>query len=114
MAVLPRRCTLRDERCARSGSGGRCCSGNVLTWPRPACTTRPSAACRYFLRKLRSVKKANGQVLSVNEVSGGYLIRHTAVVIWLSSGQTAANPALVFQITAAWNALVWVPLLRGS
>jgi len=25
--------------------------------------------CRYFLRKLRKVKKANGQVLAVNEVS---------------------------------------------
>ena len=24
--------------------------------------------CRYFLRKLRKVKKANGQVLAVNEV----------------------------------------------
>ena len=30
-------------------------------------------ACRYFLRKLRRVKKANGQILSCNEVSLGGL-----------------------------------------
>jgi hypothetical protein len=24
--------------------------------------------CRYFLRKLRRVKKANGQILAINEV----------------------------------------------
>jgi hypothetical protein len=29
-------------------------------------------ACRYFLRKLKKVKKSNGQMLAINEVLSSY------------------------------------------
>jgi hypothetical protein len=46
----------------------------IAGWPQPhqSLTAANGAACltyRYFLRKLRRVKKANGQIVSVNEVS---------------------------------------------
>jgi hypothetical protein len=47
----------------------------------------PVLCCRYFLRKLRKVKKANGQILACNEVSG----RHFSRVApgWLRSSMSS-------------------------
>jgi hypothetical protein len=38
--------------------------------------------CRYFLRKLRKVKKANGQILACNEVRG--TLGLLAMCIWVA------------------------------
>ena len=47
----------------------RHCSFDSRFTPCDCCVWGFSRICRYFLRKLRKVKKANGQILSVNEVS---------------------------------------------
>jgi hypothetical protein len=54
---------------------------DLLLWP----------CCRYFLRKLRKVKKANGQILAINEVRGGRRAGHACVHGW----QLAAALALL-------------------
>ena len=46
-------------------------SADFLSSVQLRCQPKPQQVlpgCRYFLRKLRKVKKANGQVLAVNEV----------------------------------------------
>jgi len=69
--------------------------------------------CRYFLRKLRKVKKANGQVLAVNEVSttaasaSGKLTTSTmlgADHAWLEAADSARYSTVgMSQQTIAWE-----------
>lgn len=51
------------------------CSCVLLVALRPYKQQRTHWACRYFLSRLRKVKKANGQILAINEVR----VSHTAV-----------------------------------
>jgi hypothetical protein len=60
---------------ARTGGGGTETSSwvrRLLTPPPPQThqpqPPKPNTKRRYFLRKLRRVKKANGQVIAVNEI----------------------------------------------
>lgn len=52
--------------------------------------------CRYFLRKLRKVKKANGQILACNEVRGHIMLGMLPAVV------SAATTAAACGAAAAW------------
>lgn len=55
-----------------------------------------ACVCRYFLRKLRKVKKANGQILACNEVRGHIMLGMLPAVV------SAATTAAACGAAAAW------------
>jgi large subunit ribosomal protein L18Ae len=61
-------------------------SGTVTVLPADVVTAQ-FLVCRYFLRKLRKVKKANGQIIAINEVSFWRIDRKLAAVLLGSHGR---------------------------
>lgn len=106
-AGMARRWRLGGGVCA---CGVACCAimpggGGVSNAP-------PPSPCRYFLRKLRRVKKANGQIVSVNEVRGMVVgrqgrRRRQAGCTWHCSGGTLDGKQDEAGTAASWRGSIF-------